>query len=204
MNQPNAWQRRYQKLGFLGVPDEVIITLGRGVEGDRLSAFDKAELNAGIPDINAIIVTSFVPPGAKLVDPEGSKAYLQKHPVVPGSLVPAALKSYSSTRKRQENAGIKGDKIFATIGLVLPKDKDIFPGIMMEYAGPQEPGEPATRSEVEKYCIGMCQRVAELRKEQGFQPDGPPRVWVIEQQLPEDNQWACVLVAGLYVKGSLY
>lgn len=204
MKQPEIWRQRYHKMGFLGVPEEVVITLGVGVERDGLSAFDKAEIDASIPDINAILVTSFIPPGARLVVPEASKEHLQKHPIVPGSLVPAALKSYASTRERQESRGITDGKIVAAIGIAIPTDREVFPIIMMEYTGPQEPGEPSTKSEAEKHCSAMCQRVAELRREHGFELEGPPKVWVVEAELPRDNKWACVLVAGLYLRSNLY
>jgi pyruvoyl-dependent arginine decarboxylase len=204
MKQPEIWRQRYHKMGFLGIPDEVVITLGKGVESDSLSAFDKAEFDASIPDINAMLVTSFIPPRAKLVEPEASKEYLRQHPIVPGSLVPVALRSYSSTRRRQESLGIRANKIFAAIGIVIPTDREVFPTVMMEYAGPQEPDDPSTKSEVEKHCSTMCQRVAELRREYGFQPEGAPRVWIVEEELPEDNKWVCVLAAGLYLRSSLY
>lgn len=207
MMNSQTWQRKYQKMGFLGMPDEVIVTLGKGVEADRLCAFDKAELDAGIPDINAMYVTSFVPPGATLIEPgksEESKAYLAKHPVVPGSLVPTALKSCTSNRKRQLKKGFYGLSIFAAIALLGAKEKDRFPTIMMEYAGPEEEGDPATEPDVREYCNQMSRRVAALREDVGFVPDGDPRVYIVEAQLPEDGKWACVLAAGLYVQRVLY
>ena len=206
----STWPRRYQKMGFLGMPDEVIMTLGRGVEGDSLSAFDKAEIDAGIPDVNAMYVTSFVPPGAKLVTPDESREYLQEHPVVPGSLVPAALKSFSTTRWRQRENKVKSDKIFGAIGVVPPKQKDRFPTVMMEYVGPQHPDDPGTLEDVRRYCEDMCRRVVALRGPYGFEADGEARIWIVEAELPpeaarpQDDQWVCVLVAGLYVQNVLY
>ncbi len=197
-------REKYRKMGFLGLPDEVLLTLGKGTAPDSLSALDRAELDAGIPDVNVIVATSFIPPAATLVYPDRSRTYLREHPVIPGSLVPAAFKFYSSTRRRQQRAGIVGEKIFAAIGVVVPKEKNLFAGIIMEYAGPQEQDDPATRSKVEQHCIQMCQTVAEFRYKDGFVSDGPPQVWVVEQELPEDDGWGCVLVAGLYLRTGFY
>lgn len=192
--------RRYQKVGFLGVPSEVIVTLGKGVEGDPLSAFDKAEFDASIPDINAMVVTSFVPPRATLILPDDSKTYLQENPIVPGSLVPVALKYYCATRKGQRERRVETDMVFAAIGVVEPEDKDTFPSILVEYAGPASPREPAVNSDVEEYCVAMCARVAELRKNQGFRARSDPKVWLVETRLQNDSEWACVLAAAIYVK----
>ncbi|HUY89178.1 MAG TPA: pyruvoyl-dependent arginine decarboxylase [Pirellulales bacterium] len=192
---------KYQKMGFLGVPDEVIVTTGTGIAGDPLSAFDMAEIDAGATDINAISVTSFVPPGAVLRMPQdGSKQYLRDHPIVPGSLVPAALKSYASTREQQKRKNLPVDKIFAGIGVARPKDAARFPSILMEFAGPSEPTHPRTAADVKRYCSEMCDRAVDTRRPFGFVPDGAPMVSVVEVELPRDGEWACALVAALYVK----
>lgn len=203
MTYSKIWHKRYHKIGFLGLPTEVIITLGKGIERSSLAAFDKAELNAHIPDINAMTVTSFIPPGTTLITPDSSSQYLQEHLIVPGSLVPTALKYCVATRNRQQKYEVKADKIFAAIAVLTPEDMDAFPSIMMEYAGPSEPWEPATRDAVERYSTEMCIQIAELRREYGFRPQGDPKVWIVEEELPEDGSWACVLAAAVYVKDSL-
>lgn len=199
MNEKSA-SKNAHNIGFLGMPEEVILTLGKSIEGDALSAFDKAECDAYIRDINAMFVTSFVPPGASLIEPPKSKRYLRKHPIAPGSLVPAALKYYSTTLPQQKLKGIKERMIFAAIGVLEPTRPDKFPSILMEYAGPQVAGEPATYEAVERHCVEMCLRVGDLRRSDGFRASGKPKIHVIGQALPNDGRWGCVLVAGVYAK----
>ena len=82
----------------------------------------------------------------------------------------------------------------------MPEDTSRVPGIMMEYAGPTGTGrdQPATAEEVREYCAAMCLRAAGFRRAKGFRPSGDPEVWVVEQRLPDEDLWACVLVAGVY------
>lgn len=98
---------------------EIFVVAGKARGETRLTAFDSAALSCGIEAMNAIPVTSFLPPKWEVrVDEEelGRRA-------TNGRFVPTALK-YET---------VKGEKTSAAISVGVPSDKER-PGIIAEHA----------------------------------------------------------------------
>lgn len=101
-------------------------------EGEReLTAFDRALLLAGIGNVNLVRVSSILPPGAE---------YREKLNIPPGSLVPIAYGSLSSTEP--------GALIAAAVAVGVGPDAGSF-GVIMEFSG------FCSREEAEREVRGM-------------------------------------------------
>lgn len=81
-----------------------------------LNAFDGALLRAGIGNLNIVRMTSIVPPHCQRVAPIA---------IPPGSLVPAAFASMTST--------VPGQTISAAVAAAFPENPN-YPGLIMEYS----------------------------------------------------------------------
>ncbi len=100
---------------MLPTPKKVKLAAG-SAEGDaRLTAFDKALLDAGIGNLNLIKVSSILPPECE---------YEDDFPVPPGALTPTAYGSLMSDQP--------GLEIAAAIGIGFSHDDY---GVIMEFAG---------------------------------------------------------------------
>ena len=85
------------------------ITSGTGYGSTELAAFDAAELDAGIIAVNAIKVTSFIPPGWKVsTDEKKFKRFLDK------GQFQMMVYSFSASKTK---------KAFAALAMGVPKDK---------------------------------------------------------------------------------
>jgi arginine decarboxylase len=85
---------------MLPTPRRFTIVAGRSEGGTKLTAFDKALLDAGIGNLNLLKVSSILPPNAECVE---------KLEIPPGSLTPTAYGSFVSD--------VSGQLIAAAVGV---------------------------------------------------------------------------------------
>ncbi len=122
---------------MLPTPKKVKIAAG-GAEGDfKLTAFDKALLDAGIGNINLIRVSSILPPNCTFED---------DFPVPPGSLTPTAYGYLMSDQP--------GQRIAAAIGVGFSEDDY---GVIMEFSG------YCTKEEAEARVTAMVREAFTVR-----------------------------------------
>lgn len=122
---------------MLPTPKKIKLVAG-GAEGDaRLTAFDKALLDAGIGNLNLIRVSSILPPNCR---------YEEDFPVPPGSLTPTAYGALMSDQPGQE--------IAAAIGVGFSYDEY---GVIMEFAG------FCSRKEAERQVVEMVREAFAAR-----------------------------------------
>ncbi len=100
---------------MLPTPKKVKLAAGRGEGAERLLAFDRALLDAGVGNLNLIRVSSILPPNCR---------YEEDFPVPPGSLAPTA---YAALMCEEP-----GREIAAAIGVGFATDDY---GVIMEYSG---------------------------------------------------------------------
>lgn len=112
-----------------GKPEKFFPTAGIGTGDTRLTAFDKALLNAGVGNYNLVQVSSIVPVEAKIQ---------QKIDLQEGSLLPIAY-GYSVTSE-------PGIRVTAAIAVVIPESGTV--GLIMEYSGnlPEEEAREMVKS----------------------------------------------------------
>lgn len=110
---------------MLPTPKRFSVVAGSGQGETRLTAFDRALLDAGIGNLNLIRVSSVLPPGCE---------YAPQIDLPPGSLVPTAYGALISDEP--------GEEIAAAIGVGLSPDSF---GMIFEYAakGTREQAEEA-------------------------------------------------------------
>jgi len=100
---------------MLPTPRKFTIVAGHAEGNTKLTAFDKALLNAGIGNLNLLKVSSILPPNAE---------YVERLEIPPGSLTPTAYGSCVSD--------IAGQVIAAAVGVGF-SEKDY--GVIMEFEG---------------------------------------------------------------------
>ena len=110
---------------MLPTPSKFSVVAGSAEGETRLTAFDKALLDAGIGNLNLIRISSVLPPGCE---------YSPKVEAAPGSLLPAAYGTLVSDEQ--------GETIAAAIGVGLSPDAQ---GMIYEYSckGGREEAEEA-------------------------------------------------------------
>lgn len=115
------------------LPTPKVYTLVAGsAEGEsRLTAFDKALLDAGVGNLNLLKVSSVLPPSAH---------YRDGLEIAPGSLTPVAYGSLISD--------IQGEMIAAAVAVGLSPDTF---GMIMEFTG------KCGRAEAEKAAVAMVE-----------------------------------------------
>lgn len=121
---------------MLPTPKKFTLVAGSSEGETKLTAFDKALLNAGIGNINLIRVSSILPPGVEFVE---------KLEIPPGSLTPTAYGFITSE--------VEGELIAAAIGTGIG---DSF-GIIMEFGG------KCTKDEALKRVADMVREAFETR-----------------------------------------
>ncbi len=98
-------------------PTKIKLVSGSGEGEEKLSAFDRALLDAGIGNLNLIRVSSILPPGC---------LYEEEFPIPPGSLTPTAYGSLISDEA--------GREISAAVGIGFSRSAGDY-GVIMEFAG---------------------------------------------------------------------
>lgn len=116
----------------LPVPRHYTLAAAAAVGGTRLTAFDRALLDAGVGNMNLVRVTSVLPPGA---------TYRPAIDTPPGSLLPIAYGTISSS--------VAGETIAAAVGVGISRDTF---GMIMEFSGQcdQAEAERVVREMVEE------------------------------------------------------
>ncbi|MCD4739931.1 hypothetical protein K8R43_01915 [archaeon] len=122
---------------------EAIITTGIGHGKTDLAAFDSAELNAGIIDVNALAITSFIPPYWKLFS---DKKRIERK-TGKGRFLPMAFKYATS----------KTNPVSAAVAIGIP-EKKTDPRIIMEYSSTEY-----NSVELEKLATHAVEEVFEVR-----------------------------------------
>lgn len=122
---------------MLPTPKKVKIAVGSAEGGEKLTAFDKALLDAGIGNLNLVRVSSILPPDC---------AYEEDFPVPPGALTPTAYGSLVCDEP--------GREIAAAIGLGFASDGY---GVIMEFAG------YCSREEAERRVEAMVREAFAVR-----------------------------------------
>lgn len=125
---------------IFGVPDAYFFVRGVSEGYMPLNAFDGALLDAGIGDTNLVKMSSIIPPGAARIEPER---------IPPGSLVPVAYASITST--------MKGQTISAAVAAAFPTDPGR-PGLIMEYSA------TGSAAEIEDICRDMAMNGLKMRE----------------------------------------
>ena len=124
----------------LTVPRNYTLTSAAAVGATRLTAFDRALLEAGVGNMNLVRVSSVLPPGAS------ERPCLD---LPPGSLLPIAYGTISS--------GLPGQTIAAAVATGLSRESF---GMIMEFAG------ECSREEAERVVVEM---VAEAFASRGLE-----------------------------------
>ena len=93
-----------------------VIRTGTGSGTDKLAAFDRALISAGVSNYNIIKVSSILPPNCK----QQSKILLLK-----GSILPSAFEAIYSNKI--------GNIISASVGIGIPSNNDNI-GVIMKYS----------------------------------------------------------------------
>ncbi|MBP2172220.1 pyruvoyl-dependent arginine decarboxylase [Methanococcus voltae] len=96
-------------------PNTISLVAGEGDAEIALNAFDMCLLESGIANVNLIRISSIMPPKAEVIP-------LPELPM--GSLVPTAY--------GYQMSDVKGETVAASIGVAIPKDKELC-GLIMEY-----------------------------------------------------------------------
>ncbi len=102
---------------MLPVPDVFTLVAGKGEGKKKLTAFDRALLDAGVGNMNLLRVSSVLPPACN---------YVSECRLPYGSLLPIAYGSITSD--------VPGETIAAAIGVGIPGDPLSF-GMIMEFSG---------------------------------------------------------------------
>lgn len=102
---------------MLPTPSTFTLVSGYGEDVTPLNAFDRALLNAGAGNLNLVKISSILPPYS---------SYIAHLHIPPGSLVPTAFSSISSTHP--------GETIAAAVAVGIPEDEGSF-GVIMECSG---------------------------------------------------------------------
>jgi len=118
---------------MLPIPTKFKLVCGAAEGEERLTAFDKAILKAGVGNCNLIKVSSILPPHSRLDN---------KIILVPGALVPIAYGFI--------NSDVPGEVISAAAAVGLAEDPDSY-GIIIEHSG------RACRTEIEKKTRRMVE-----------------------------------------------
>jgi arginine decarboxylase len=100
---------------MLPTPRKFTLVAGHSEGDTKLTAFDKALLDAGIGNLNLLKVSSILPPNAQCVE---------KLEIPPGSLTPTAYGSFVSD--------VSGQLIAAAVGIGFSENDY---GVIMEYGG---------------------------------------------------------------------
>lgn len=101
------------------VPKKMFFTKGKGVDQDQLTSFEYALRDAGIPNTNLVLVSSILPPGAKIISRnEGLKL------IRPGSV------QFVIYARQQSNEPHR--LIAASVGLARPMNQKKW-GYLSEY-----------------------------------------------------------------------
>lgn len=122
---------------MLPTPKKFTLVAGVGEAKTRLTAFDKALLDAGIGNLNLLKVSSVLPPGA---------TFEEKLDIPPGSLTPTAYGAIISD--------IPGEIVAASIGVGFSKDTF---GMIMEFSG------KCSRKEAEEKVAKMVEEAFQIR-----------------------------------------
>lgn len=124
---------------IFSVPDSYFFVKGASEGYMPLNAFDGALLNSGIGNTNLVRMSSIIPPGAESIE---------RPNLPPGSLLPVAYSSLTST--------VKGQTISAAVAAAFPEDPSQ-PGLIMEYSA------AGSRQETERVCRDMAGHGIEMR-----------------------------------------
>ncbi|MGE5558778.1 MAG: pyruvoyl-dependent arginine decarboxylase [Bacillota bacterium] len=122
---------------MLPTPQKFTLVAGTGEGRTRLTAFDKALLDAGIGNLNLLKVSSVLPPGAE---------YMEKLDIPPGSLTPTAYGAIVSD--------VPGEVISASIGVGFSENTF---GMIMEFSG------RCMKKEAEEKVACMVEEAFEIR-----------------------------------------
>ncbi|HOB90495.1 MAG: arginine decarboxylase, pyruvoyl-dependent [Bacillota bacterium] len=122
---------------MLPTPRKFTIVSGSSEGDTKLTAFDKALLDAGIGNLNLLKVSSILPPNAE---------YVERLEIPPGSLTPTAYGSFVSD--------VQGEVIAAAVGVGF-SEKDY--GVIMEFGG------VCTRQEAEARVKQMIEEAFAVR-----------------------------------------
>jgi len=111
------------------IAKKVFLTKGVGKHREKLPSFEMALRQAGIAEYNLVRVSSIYPPSTKLVSRTEGLRYLK-----PGQIVFCVM---------SENATNEPHRLIAaSIGLAIPKDKNLF-GYLSEHHGHGQTDEQA-------------------------------------------------------------
>lgn len=152
---------------------EVFVTGGVGHGMTGLAAFDNAELDAGLIAVNAIEVTSFIPPGWKISSDK--KALMAK--TQNARFIPMVFKYATSKVK----------PVSAAVAIGIPQDKKK-PCVIMEYSS-----DEMSEREIERMAIASVEEVFGFRE---WEIDN-----IISRAVenrPKKDIHACALVAVAY------
>jgi arginine decarboxylase len=122
---------------LLPTPKKFTLVAGKGEGLTRLTAFDKALLDAGIGNLNLLKVSSILPPDCE---------YVEKLAIPPGSLTPTAYGALISD--------VPGEVISAAIGVGVSDDSF---GVIMEFSG------KCTKAVAEEKVSAMVREAFEIR-----------------------------------------
>lgn len=122
---------------MLPTPKKYTLVVGVGEGKTRLTAFDKALLDAGIGNLNLLKVSSILPPDCEFVE---------KLVIPPGSLTPTAYGALISD--------VPGETVAAAIGVGVSKDSF---GVIMEFSG------KCSRAEAQERVTAMVTEAFEIR-----------------------------------------
>jgi len=101
------------------VPKKLFLTKGKGVHEDKLTSFEYALRDAGIAGTNIVLISSILPPGAKIISRnEGLKL------IKPGQIL---LTIYSKNQTNEPHR-----LTAASVGIAQPKDNTHY-GYLSEY-----------------------------------------------------------------------
>lgn len=139
----------------LPVPTNYTLAAAAATGKTRLTAFDRALLDAGVGNLNLVRVSSVLPPGA---------VYREKLDLSPGSLCPIAYGTIAS--------GVAGQTIAAAVAVGIRHGSF---GMIMEFSG------ECSKEEAEKVVRGM---VEEAFANRGL-PLDEVKVKAVEITVPE-------------------
>ena len=101
------------------VPTKIFFTRGVGKSKDQLHSFEMALRNAGIAPYNLVVVSSILPPGAKIVPKKEGLKYLK-----PGQILFLVMSRASCNEPNRLLA--------ASVGSAVPADKKMY-GYLSEH-----------------------------------------------------------------------
>ena len=151
-----------------------VVTVGKGMGSNHLSAFDNAELSANILALNAVKFSSFIPPGWVI---STDKFLLSEH-THSGKCLPMAYEFAHSTT----------NVVSAVVVVGVPKNKTK-PCIIMEYSS-----KKLTKEELVEKAIEGVREVFSFR---GWELE--KIVTKAVEVVPKKNQYACALAAVVFI-----